>query len=449
MPQFFTPGLLTQRMQQPNPGILNATPDTPPAIQPILSQQPIIRSGNKRDSVPIVQRANTTPDLTAHQYQARSPIDAFKTGNPDNALLMLGAGLLSGKSFSDGLGKGIAGYAQARQQDKADFQNDEQARISGLVNSAQLQQGQDRADFEKKQYEEGGELRKYQVEKAKQDIAAGKYQYHDGVITDVEKGTSVVDPAVIEAYRQQQAAKAPSWSPKGPLKGPNGEELGEGYSDGITPQLYVIGEDGKPHPAPPGSSEVGMGYGQGLSRHQLYQLQDTLVTEENAAKLLDDYSKKAGSLEGGIKGVADNWMVNVKSAMGQDLTQAELDRRIASGQLQGLVGLLRLDVLGPGVVTDQDALRFYQRLGGNLNTLTSNPQAVYALTQELLQQKMALYRQHVDQFNTEAGRYGMPSRQAITVGQQQQPTTPGTTPPPATAPISDADLLKHALTLPQ
>jgi hypothetical protein len=447
MPQFFTPGLLTQQMQQPNPGILGATPSTPARIMPILSQA--ATAGNKRDSVPIVQRADTTPDLTPQQYKARSPLDAFKTGNPDNALLMLGAGLLGGKSFADGLSKGLVGYANQRNQDKQDFMSQDQNRISGLVNSAQLQQGQDRADLDKRQYEEGGELRKYQVEKAKQDIAAGKYVYHDGVVTDVMTGKSTVDPAVIEAYRQQQAAKAPSWSPKGPLKGPNGEELGEGYSDGITPQLYVIGKDGQPHPAPPGSSEVGMGYGQGLSRHQLYQLQDTLVTEENAAKLLDQYSQTAGSLEGGMKGLADNWMINVKSAIGQDLTQTELDRRIASGQLQGLVGLLRLDVLGPGVVTDQDALRFYQRLGGNLNSLTSNPQAVYALTQELLQQKMALYRQHVEQYNTEAGRYGMAPRQAMAVGEKKKPTdpaTPGTTPPPA---ISDDELLKHALTLPQ
>jgi hypothetical protein len=408
--------------------------------QPLLSQ-PL---GNKRDSVPLAQRSQTAlPDLTQQQYKPKGLMERIKGASPstpDMGLLRVGAAILGGKNFAQGLAAGGTAYADNVDQERKQFDASEQDRVQGLVQQAQLQQGQERNDLAQQQYTDDAPMRKLQLQELQQKLASGEVvSLGGGRFWDKSKrgqpgeffndpGFAAQQAAVAGAEQSARTAnQGESWTPRGPVKGPDGKELGEGYTDGKSPTIYVTGPDGKPVAAPPGSTEVGTGYNQNLSTHQFYQLQDTLTSEENAAKLLNQYSKTAGSLDGGYKGLAENWTANVKTALGQGLTDSEIKRRIATGELQGLVGLLRLDVLGPGVVTDQDALRFYQRLGGNINNIFTHPEVVKQLTQELLQQKLATYQQHVEQYNREAQMRGQPLRTALQLEGDKPPATDGTT----------------------
>jgi hypothetical protein len=62
--------------------------------------------------------------------------------------------------------------------------------------------------------------------------------------------------------------------------------------------------------------------------------------------------------------------------------------QITKGQVQGLVGLFRTQIVGPGVVTEQDAQRIMSALGGDPSKL-QNPVIVEQLLRDLYESKKA------------------------------------------------------------
>jgi hypothetical protein len=65
---------------------------------------------------------------------------------------------------------------------------------------------------------------------------------------------------------------------------------------------------------------------------------------------------------------------------------------IANGQIQGLLGMFRTTVVGPGVMTEFDAMRVIQALGGMPDSAFQNPDALYALLQDLYKRKLANFK---------------------------------------------------------
>jgi hypothetical protein len=63
------------------------------------------------------------------------------------------------------------------------------------------------------------------------------------------------------------------------------------------------------------------------------------------------------------------------------------------------LGLFRVDIVGPGVLTEYDAGRVIEALGGDLNAL-QNKEKVFALLQQLYQDKMDRF----EFLNQELGR---------------------------------------------
>ncbi len=74
-----------------------------------------------------------------------------------------------------------------------------------------------------------------------------------------------------------------------------------------------------------------------------------------------------------------------------DLTDKELLQEIAGGRFQELVGANRLNVLGPGVLTEQDAERLIEALGGDPSNFFNNKQKSLAILSEILKNKYDLY----------------------------------------------------------
>ena len=69
----------------------------------------------------------------------------------------------------------------------------------------------------------------------------------------------------------------------------------------------------------------------------------------------------------------------------KELDKSELLAQIGKGQFQGLLGRIRLDVLGPGVLTDQDAKRLEAALGQY--GAGSSPEVVQNIISQIIQEK--------------------------------------------------------------
>ena len=70
---------------------------------------------------------------------------------------------------------------------------------------------------------------------------------------------------------------------------------------------------------------------------------------------------------------------NVKKFFGTERKREEFATQTAEARQQALIGALRLDVLGPGVVTKEDAQRLEKAVGGNISILFSPETARYLL----------------------------------------------------------------------
>jgi hypothetical protein len=70
---------------------------------------------------------------------------------------------------------------------------------------------------------------------------------------------------------------------------------------------------------------------------------------------------------------------NVKKFFGTERSREEFATQTAEARQQALIGALRLDVLGPGVVTKEDAQRLEKAVGGNISILFSPETAKYLL----------------------------------------------------------------------
>lgn len=91
---------------------------------------------------------------------------------------------------------------------------------------------------------------------------------------------------------------------------------------------------------------------------------DNFIAEINKAP-------KSG-LEKGLASAAGK----LKAILGKDLTEQEKAVQVMQALQQGMLGQVRVDVLGPGVLTENDAQRLIKYLGGDLGSITTNPEVV-------------------------------------------------------------------------
>jgi len=109
----------------------------------------------------------------------------------------------------------------------------------------------------------------------------------------------------------------------------------------------------------------------------------TTVKDKNEGILLlaDDFTRSAKTLLGGF----------LQNVMGIDnfteLTPKEIKAAVARGQQQGLIGRFRIETVGGGVMTEQDALRIIMNLGGDVNAF-QNKRVVAEQISKLYQDKV-------------------------------------------------------------
>lgn len=147
-------------------------------------------------------------------------------------------------------------------------------------------------------------------------------------------------------------------------------------------------------------------------------LSQELVKEETSLNELNKYIKTAGSLSSGMPKLYTQFTEMIKAfrnANSEEYTEAEINQRLQEGRMQGLLGRLRVETVGGGVMTEQDALRIVAKLGGDPATAFNNPVLVQKAIGEVMAAKYTLYKDKVDSYNYQIDRgYGTMGRKKVT-----------------------------------
>jgi len=138
---------------------------------------------------------------------------------------------------------------------------------------------------------------------------------------------------------------------------------------------------------------------------------DALSVEEKALSSMDKYMEGLSKDPKGMQRYFNKIMTNLKTAFGgREPTQEELSTAINEGRLQGLIGQVREDVVGPGVMTEFDAIRIIMSLGGDYSIFQA-PEAALQLIGETRDKKFTSYSELLGEYNR--GLETLPSGNAM------------------------------------
>jgi len=128
-----------------------------------------------------------------------------------------------------------------------------------------------------------------------------------------------------------------------------------------------------------------------LTQKQFQDLTRTAKTEEQSVAALKRYMGTVESTEQGLSRMADSVMATFKTLFGQEIADPQqFATAISEGQQQPLIGRFRKEIVGGGVMTEQDAIRIVAALGGNPGVLL-NKQVVAKLLGDLMEEKVDVY----------------------------------------------------------
>lgn len=138
--------------------------------------------------------------------------------------------------------------------------------------------------------------------------------------------------------------------------------------------------------------------------------------EISLIKLTNYFNSQEGR-QFGYKGIADRFVAGIKSILASDdprlqLSPEQLSQKLSESQLQGLLGASRLDVVGGGVMTEQDALRVLAALGGDINAM-QNPAVVEARIKEIYNTRYKRYETDLGILNRQLAAQGEATRQQV------------------------------------
>lgn len=183
----------------------------------------------------------------------------------------------------------------------------------------------------------------------------------------------------------------------GPYVDSKGEFVGEGVFDRQSGTTMLRQDDGQMVPMPSGLTPRTEG---GLQRNvmtgiQFHKLAGEVNAEERSMRALVRYAGRVKETGQGIDLLADQLYGQLKTVLGKDnLSRDELNTLAQTGELQRLIGGFRKEVVGGGVMTEQDALRVIYALGGNVGLLR-NKEVARQLLGEMFRDKARDYNERL------------------------------------------------------
>lgn len=154
-----------------------------------------------------------------------------------------------------------------------------------------------------------------------------------------------------------------------------------------------------------------------MTRSGFYELAQELQPLENSIQKLVKYHASVGSAPQGIEKMGLEFGAMMKTMLSKGLTPEELVQQVNAGRFQGQIGANRLEIVGGGVMTEQDAIRIINALGGDPSKITTNPEVVNALISDIIAEKYRNYETKLAIYNSQAGTgfySNMPKKEKIT-----------------------------------
>lgn len=195
--------------------------------------------------------------------------------------------------------------------------------------------------------------------------------------------------------------------------------LGEGVFSPTTGQLFLSQSDGSLTPMPDNAEPSTKGrFGRDIiGASGLIKQKQTVTDHEISLTKLSNYFNSQEGRQFGYKGIADRFVAGIKSILASDdprlqLSPEQLSQKLSESQLQGLLGASRLDVVGGGVMTEQDALRVLAALGGDINAM-QNPAIVEARIKEIYDTRYTRYENDLDILNDQLAKNLEPPRAQV------------------------------------
>jgi len=208
---------------------------------------------------------------------------------------------------------------------------------------------------------------------------------------------------------------AKGFEARGPVvrKGSN-DYLGEAVFNPTTGQLMLSTPSGEmvPMPADAEPTVKSALSGERLSGNQMVKLAGEVRQSENSLQKLQKYLGTQGGTNQGFERLGDTLLTRLKTFFGGDLNADELNLAIANGQMQAILGGLRVATVGPGVMTEQDAERVVAAIGGRPDAL-QNPAVMGQLIRDAFEFQYNLYEQQYDDLALAYDFYGRPMRDKI------------------------------------
>ena len=172
------------------------------------------------------------------------------------------------------------------------------------------------------------------------------------------------------------------------------KKLIETYFNPVLGQRLVQGTD---EPVPTGSmrlSEL-----DAPKYKDMITLEDQLGSEKSTMTAVDRYIQDIKTAGTGYKRIVSSVKSQIYSFMNKEgLTEEDLATPRGRARLQGLIGQFRVDIVGPGVMTEQDAVRILIALGGDMSAFT--PDAItIKLLEELRDKSKNRYETKATRFN--------------------------------------------------
>jgi len=198
----------------------------------------------------------------------------------------------------------------------------------------------------------------------------------------------------------------------------NGKYLGNGFVDLNTGETLLSKRDDEGNhylaQAPKDAVSVNKSaiISDKMTPKQFSDLTQTIQQDISSINTLNNYTDMFKDMDSGLRLVVGKFLAEVKTAVGKDkLTEKELTTLQSSGVLQGLLGKFREDVVGGGVMTEQDALRVLSALGGDISA-TRNPEVAVRLLKSRIESRKKSLEWNIRHYNNQIrpiyGREGYP-----------------------------------------
>lgn len=200
--------------------------------------------------------------------------------------------------------------------------------------------------------------------------------------------------AALERAKQTQGASSGRVSAMRMMT-PSGKIIDTIFDKESLQRIY-IDDEGNKVPIPEGSlniSKVGI-----ETSKPLQELNESIRTDSERLRALDRFAKSVSASPEGFGRIMSQIDAAYNAFTASDKPSEFFTTTQGKAQLQGLIGRFKDEVVGGGVMTEQDALRIIEFLGGSFSATTPKSVTLKQIS-DLREETQSKYSSQIDRFN--------------------------------------------------